>query len=196
MAAFGCISGTGPPPYNVLYLHLIETKMYLKTEVFYDISPCWLVNSYWAFEGLHCICLCQVDKVDTHNNPKDLTVLQLCLEDFRSCIKLCSQQPQDHSLTSDTKVLHHPVPLQNIYGFVLCFTGGFMVTCQARRRRSWYLKRERMGVSWFESPRANLETMSCLSAQMTGSHMLWYAVRYKSLLNTCVFSALRGNNID
>ena len=103
---------------------------------------------------------------------------------------------QEHSLTSDMKVLHHPVPLQNIYGFVLRFAGGSTVTFRARMRRSWYLKRERMGVSWFESPRANLETMSCLCAQMTGSHTLWYAVRYKSLLNMYVFSALRGNNID
>ena len=140
------------------------------------------MKSYWGFEGLYCICLCQA-KLTWHNNPEDLILQQLCLEDLSSCIQLCSQQPQEHSLTSDKKGLRQPVPLQNIYGFVLRFTGGSMVTCQARRPRSWYLIRERMGVSWLESPRANLEITSCLSAQMTGSHTLWYAVRYKSLLN-------------
>lgn len=153
------------------------------------------MKSYWGFVGLYCICLCQA-KLTWHYNPEDLILQQLCLEHLSSCIQLYSQQPQECSLTGDMKGLNHLVPLQNIYTFVLRFTGGSMVTCQARRQRNWYLKRERMGVSWFESPRANLETMSCLYAQMTGSHMLWYAVRYKSLLNMLVFSALRRNNID
>lgn len=153
------------------------------------------MNSYWGFEGLYCICVKQT-KLTWYNRPKDLILQQLCLEDLRSCIKRCCQWPQEHSLTSNMKGLHHLVPLQNVYRFGLHFTGGSMVTCQARRRRSWYLKRERMGVSWFESPRANLEIMSCLSAQMTGSRTLWYAVRYMLLLNMCVFCALRGNNVD
>lgn len=67
--------------------------------------------------------------------------------------------------------------------WICTFAGGSMATYQARRQRSWYWKRGRMEVSWFESPRVNLETMYCQFAQMTGSLMSWYAARYRSSLN-------------
>jgi len=197
MATFGRIADTGPPGIRPC------TCIWLKLKCIWKLKSLmiFLLFDWWIGTEVLKVCIAFVCVKQTtltlHNNPNGLTLQQLFLEDLRSCIKLCSQQPQEHSLTSDMKGLHHPVPLQNIYKFVLRFTGGSMVTCQARRRRSWYLKRERMGVSWFESPRANLETMFCLSAQMTGSPMLWFAVRYKSLLNMCcMVSALRGNNID
>lgn len=77
-----------------------------------------------------------------------------------------------------------PSSLLHLYILWFCtFAGGSMATYQARRQRSWYLKKGKMEVSWFESPRANLETTYCQFAQMTGSHMSWYAARYRSSLS-------------
>jgi hypothetical protein len=90
---------------------------------------------------------------------------------------------QEHTKTVKT---WHEVSSSLLYLCIIwicTFAGGSMATYQARRQRNWYWKRGRMEVSWFESPRANLETMYCQFAQMTGSLMSWYAARYRSPLN-------------